>query len=403
MKIKMKRSERKLLGLAACGLAIFFAAYAPAQTPPPTNCIAWWRGEGNANDSAGTHTGSPGGGVTFVPGKVGQAFSFNGSSEMYTPSSADLSFGNGGFSLALWVKQSSSTQDCSFITKYNTYYGLSREYQFVANAGAGIALFLEQDSPQVGVYRGASTTNWLLNDTNWHHVAATYNPAAGTNGFAIYFDGLPQPTRLSINGSFTGMLATGESVRMASSHGSAGTSFTKAQYDEIMMFNRPLTATEVMSIYASGSTNPVILAQPQSQVLSLGSPATFSVTATASTPLNYQWYFNGALVSGSNGPSFTVPTTTPGSVGDYHVVVWNAYGTNQSTTAYLWLNAIKTYSGVSVYGPVGSNCLVQYTTSLNVPVTWNPLQMVTIVTNPTVIVDYGSAGQPQRFYQTVPQ
>ena len=77
--------------------------------------------------------------------------------------------------------------------------------------------------------------------------------------------------------------------------------------------------------------------------------------------------------------------------------------TNTSAAVSLGLNAVKMYAGVNVYGPVGTNYLVRYTTNLNAPVTWNPLQTVTIVTNPTVIIDYGSADKAQRFYQTVPQ
>ena len=58
---------------------------------------------------------------------------------------------------------------------------------------------------------------------------------------------------------------------------------------------------------------------------------------------------------------------------------------------------------MNVYGPVGANCQVQHATNLTAPVTWLPVQTVTIVTNPTVIIDYGSADKPQRFYQMVPQ
>jgi hypothetical protein len=47
-------------------------------TPPPTNIVSWWSGDGNANDIAGVNHGALQNGVTFAPGKVGQAFSFDG-------------------------------------------------------------------------------------------------------------------------------------------------------------------------------------------------------------------------------------------------------------------------------------------------------------------------------------
>ena len=148
---------------------------------------------------------------------------------------------------------------------------------------------------------------------------------------------------------------------------------------------------------------PTITTNPVTQTVGLGGSATFCVTATGSTPMNYQWYLNGSEVGGANGACFTIPTTSPAWLGSYQVKVWNSAGTNWSTTAGLWLDTLKMYAGVNVYGPAGSNCVVQYATNLTVPVTWTPLKSVTILNNPTVIIDYDSPGQPKRFYRTVPQ
>ena len=150
-------------------------------------------------------------------------------------------------------------------------------------------------------------------------------------------------------------------------------------------------------------TPPTITTNPATQVVGLGGAATFNVVATGSLPLNYQWYLNGSAIGGANGASFSIPATTADWLGSYQVQVWNVAGTNWSATAGLWLDALKMYAGVNVYGPAGSNCVVQYATNLAAPVTWTPLQSVTIVTNPTVIIDYDSPGQPKRFYRTLPQ
>ena len=148
---------------------------------------------------------------------------------------------------------------------------------------------------------------------------------------------------------------------------------------------------------------PTITTNPASRVVSVGASTTFSVSATGSALLNYQWFFNGSAINGATGSSYNLNNAGATNVGQYTVTVWNTAGTNTSTAAGLWLNALKMYVGVNVYGPVGANCLVQYATNLTAPVTWLTVQSVTIVTNPTVIIDYGSADKPQRFYQTVPQ
>jgi hypothetical protein len=50
----------------------------PDWAQPSASLISWWRGEGDATDSADSNHGTLVNGVTFAPGKVGQAFSFNG-------------------------------------------------------------------------------------------------------------------------------------------------------------------------------------------------------------------------------------------------------------------------------------------------------------------------------------
>ena len=151
------------------------------------------------------------------------------------------------------------------------------------------------------------------------------------------------------------------------------------------------------------STQLVITTNPVTQSVSLGGPATFQVSAVGPGPLSYQWYFNGTLINGATGFSYTLPVASAGSEGSYQVAVWNTSATNWSTVASLWLDALKMYAGVNVYGPTGSNVVVQYATNLAAPVEWFPLQTVTVATNPTVIIDYSSPDQPKRFYRTVPQ
>jgi hypothetical protein len=60
-------------------------------TAPPSGLIAWWPGNGNALDIVGGNNGVLSSGVTFAPGEVGPAFSFNGSNQsVIVPDSPSL-------------------------------------------------------------------------------------------------------------------------------------------------------------------------------------------------------------------------------------------------------------------------------------------------------------------------
>ena len=53
-----------------------------------------------------------------------------------------------------------------------------------------------------------------------------------------------------------------------------------------------------------------ITTQPASQTVTAGQTATFTVTATGTAPLSYQWQKNGAAISGATSSSYTTPATT---------------------------------------------------------------------------------------------
>ena len=106
-----------------------------------------------------------------------------------------------------------------------------------------------------------------------------------------------------------------------------------------------LTATGLVACGGGGSsplsapppaTAPSITTQPQSQTVNVGQTANFSVTATGTAPLSYQWQENGAVISGATSSSYTTPATTAAdNAASFVVVVTNASGSVTSTAAIL--------------------------------------------------------------------
>jgi hypothetical protein len=83
-------------------------------------------------------------------------------------------------------------------------------------------------------------------------------------------------------------------------------------------------------------TPPTITTQPASTTVAVGQTATFSVVASGTGTLTYQWRKNGAAIGGATAPSFTTPaTTTADSGAQFTVAVSNAGGTVVSSAATL--------------------------------------------------------------------
>jgi glucose/arabinose dehydrogenase len=89
------------------------------------------------------------------------------------------------------------------------------------------------------------------------------------------------------------------------------------------------------------NTVPAIVTQPVSKAITAGQPVTFSVTATGTAPLRYQWQKNNVAITGATGSSYTIASTQPSDAGAYRVVVSNAAGSVTSTAATLTVNAFN--------------------------------------------------------------
>jgi len=95
----------------------------------------------------------------------------------------------------------------------------------------------------------------------------------------------------------------------------------------------------IVSLTVNSGGVPVITTQPISRTLNNGLAATFTVIATGTAPLSYQWYKNGTnLITGATSSTYTVTNVSSTDEGTYKCVVSNSFGTVTSTDAVLKVN-----------------------------------------------------------------
>jgi hypothetical protein len=99
----------------------------------------------------------------------------------------------------------------------------------------------------------------------------------------------------------------------------------------------------------AASVGPSITTQPANQTVTVGQTATFSVVATGTAPLTYQWQKNNANISGATSASYTTPATVSGDNGStFLVIVTNPVTSINSKAATLTVNPIVTPTGTDV-------------------------------------------------------
>jgi hypothetical protein len=114
--------------------------------------------------------------------------------------------------------------------------------------------------------------------------------------------------------------------------------------DEVRIYNQALTQAQIQADMntpiSTPTVPPSITTQPARQTVVAGQTAMFSVTATGTGPLSYQWYKNGAVIGGATSATYTTPATTSADTGaQFAVTVNNAVGNVTSSAATLTVNA----------------------------------------------------------------
>ena len=98
------------------------------------------------------------------------------------------------------------------------------------------------------------------------------------------------------------------------------------------------------------STAPSITTQPSNQSVTVGQTATFSVAATGTAPLSYQWQKGTSPITGATSASYTTPATISADNGSqFQVVVSNSLGNKISNAATLTVNAAGASTDVLTY------------------------------------------------------
>jgi uncharacterized repeat protein (TIGR01451 family)/fimbrial isopeptide formation D2 family protein len=219
----------------------------------PADMVAWWPADGNADDIAGRNSGTLQGGAGYVPGMVGQAFSFVAAGDgVEVRDAGNLNFGaaasaGADLSIDAWIATSSTARVLSIVDKRSGASG---------SQATGYTLFLYEG--RLAFQLGDGTFfNYIspsslpdLRDGAWHHVAVTVDRTSAIGG-SLYVDGAVVLTFDPTNRP--GSLTNREPLFIGRHAASPGATFI-GRIDEVEIFSRVLTAGEVEAIFTAGSS-----------------------------------------------------------------------------------------------------------------------------------------------------
>ena len=130
--------------------------------------------------------------------------------------------------------------------------------------------------------------------------------------------------------------------------------------------NGSVTSNAATLTVTAAAVPPSISSQPTNQTVTAGQTATFSVIASGTSPLTYQWTKNGTLISGASSASYTTPPTVASdNNAQFSVTVTNSVNSVPSNAATLTVNVPPSISTQ----PVSQTIAVGQTATFSVTAT----------------------------------
>lgn len=240
----------------------------------PSDIMSWWKAEGNANDFLDFNNGILQNGATFSGGLVGQAFNFDGIDDHVTAARTIQD----DFTIEFWVNTTQNISGGS-VQWYNGRGLVDAEVSSVTN-DFGVSLlngkvYFGTGNPDVTIISG------MVADGNWHHIAATRKRSTGD--MRLYVDGNVIAAAVGGTQSLTA------APRIVLGRIQVNNNPFQGKLDEVSIYNRPLSLSEIQAIYSAGTLGKCGLSALQSLTLdpnpvSGGQSSTGTVILTTPAP-----------------------------------------------------------------------------------------------------------------------
>lgn len=204
------------------------------------NLVSYWKldeSSGNASDSVGSNTLTINGDTSYTTGKINNGARITTYIGGGLSNASNLGIDGGNVTIGGWFKMDTdiASGEGNFIAQYSTG----------TDTGYGISYYYNGGTRRIGFWRlkqGVSQDQDYYNvslGTTWHFLVLTYN---GTNVLG-YLDGA-QVTSASSSGN--GVVNLGSIFRISGCK-------NNSNFDEVGIWSRALSSTEVTELYNSGS------------------------------------------------------------------------------------------------------------------------------------------------------
>lgn len=298
--------------------------YGCGASSPGTNLIGWWPLDDDANDMVGTENGTLSG-VSPTTGYYDGAYSFSEGDEIDFPSTS-FSFPN-QITVSAWIKPQTATDSRAPIVRIDRWY-----FQ-VVNDDHLESYWYGRSSPG---YHSSTPGSITMNE--WQHVVVAWS----TTDVKFYINGVLNNT-ISTTG-------TGDPVSWMKFGYETASRRYKGDIDNVKIFDRALTETEIAGLYASSCTRLIVnpIPDPPTVPSTLDGCGQVTIQTSIGTNGTTNRFYSDAGLTNLLGTGTSYQTATSGT---YYVTSYNAATGCESAAETVTLTSTPSFT----YGTTISN------------------------------------------------
>lgn len=206
---------------------------------------SYYTADNTPNDAKGSNNGTLINGATYATGKINNSFSLDGVNDYVSLPNNSFNY-SGDFSVSFWMKTSNVVPYKVLMSNFN-YLGADLFYGWVIAHTAS--------SIQIELYNGTSTipnlksVEFTIASNTWHNVILVRK---GSLGSSIYIDNVLKASNTNTNNPT--YPATANARIGCEGHGTSNNYyFYNGLIDEVGVWNRALTTTEITELYNAGA------------------------------------------------------------------------------------------------------------------------------------------------------
>ena len=235
----------------------------PSPALDPTNMVNWWTGNGNALDIYGVTNATPYGNVTYTNGEVGNAFRFDGSYAFLSNNAAEIA---PNWTACMWVYRQNASWASATLMGDQTYALKLEQFNTTREVGishSGVADYLFSPAYTVPLNK-------------WTHLAFV----ATSSTVILYTNGTQEGTisaTVNLPRTYIGADWFTASAGLYSD-------FMYGALNEVQVFPRALSATEIASIFNAG-TNGLVRAPQFTSITNNGAQVQLNLIGMTGKPI----------------------------------------------------------------------------------------------------------------------